>query len=207
MSRRPRLLPTITALLAAAILATGCTDPSEPTSVDWAGDSVSDSVGVETVDGLFLATEPAVNADDVAPYEMSQAQQTAIDSNGRPDRFVVQFLPRSDQEASTIRQESWYYDRSGTVLVFLDGASFRQEYDREPVTSARLASTRYHPELFTAGMPIDEFLAVTGEPGYARQQIDPALGDGGWLIFITGAVATFDTDGLQFVETLPIEPD
>jgi hypothetical protein len=56
-----------------------------------------------------------------------------------------------------------------------------------------------------AEMTIDELLAVTGEPGCARQQVDPAIAEDGRLIVITGVVAGFGAERLTFLETIPVK--
>jgi len=207
--RQRRSQQAVGVLLAGSmILVTGCSnssddDPTSRSTVDPAGAVEGPTTTPESLAGLVLVSNVTVNADDVERYETSADQAEVTESRGRPERFVLQFLPTDG--AATIRQEAWYYDEIGLRLTFDDGVLSGMRTGT-PIELDGLASTPYDPQMFTAGMTLEELLAVTGENGYARQDVDLAVATDGELIFITGAVAGFDAGRLAYVETIPISP-
>lgn len=195
-------------LVGSTIVVTGCSgssdaDPAARSTVAPADAVDEPAPRLESLDGLVLVPDLAVNAEDVAQYELQAAQTAQIASRGQPDRFLLQFL-RTDDDAGVIRQETWYYDDSGARIAFHDGEPFSDRIGT-PVELDGLASTPYRPEWFTAEMTLDDLLAVTGEDGYAQQIVDQAIATDGKLVFITGAVAGFDAGRLTYIETIPID--
>lgn len=197
-------------LVGSTILATGCStssddDQSSRSTVDPTGTLDESAPTPEPLAGLVLVPDLAVSSDDVEQYVLSTDQAAVTEALGRPDRFVLQFLPADADGAAVIRQEIWYFDGTGTRLMFDDGL-LSGEQTGPQVDLDGLGSTTYQPQMFTAEMTLDELLAVTGQSGYAQQPVDSAVATDGKLIFITGAVAGFGADTLRYFETIPIDP-
>ena len=149
--------------------------------------------------------QPAIHAENIPEFSLTMAQENQLASLGYPDRFTILFFNETllDGTTAAIRQEHWYYDSQGLEIVFRNGEIF-SESQGAPVLAVDLGQTAYRPEIFLAGMSIDQLMAATKETGYYQEPADHPFIDNGTLVFMQGLAAGFEGDSLVYVEALPL---
>jgi hypothetical protein len=118
---------------------------------------------------------------------------------GMPDAFVVSY-------ERAIRYETWHYYAAASSFEFSNGRLVTN-LPLDEVKGPSLLPRQYDPAGFQRGMPIDQVKAMLADPQAAVTSDMPSeLGVP--LTTLTGEqlLAVFDSKGLVYAETVPLQP-
>lgn len=147
-------------------------------------------------DGLVQGYIPQVDPDTIPEENLSEHQETILQTYGYPQRFIIHF------DSQGQRSETWYYDQSGLNLTFENGVEINR-IETQPLVLDGLGTTLFHPDQFTTSTTLDHILALNGETGFTLETINNDAMKNGKLIFMKGLSLGFVENKLRYIETLP----
>ena len=140
-------------------------------------------------------------------YSLSTEQQTMLSENGYPDSFLLLFYEKilSSGQRTQVREETWYYPRSGYEITYRNGAKYTEAY-QEPETED-IFQTVYRPEMFIREMAMEQVLAAAGQDTYMEDPVEKILLVNADLYFTEGLVFGVSDGELRYLETVPLNSD
>ena len=132
---------------------------------------------------------------------LSEAQTEIKNSLGRPEHFVITYLPKGSETGSEfIRQEVWYYPSQKQKASFLAGR-LTDIAELEIPDSASYEATLLNPEDFDVYTSLKQVESLVGRDKLAPLELPGFHGDGIATYGSLGAVFVFENGYLTYIET------
>jgi hypothetical protein len=145
-------------------------------------------------DGMHEDYQPPSSAQLYGTYNYSMDQSAMMQELGVPTRFTI-LLGENN------RFETWHYDTRGYTAVFMNGAKTSEKHTIPEYRDGMYATT-YTPELFYAGMDINDVVLATGKHDFQLSTIESDSIEER-LMHLEGLAAGFQDGAINYVETYP----
>ncbi len=133
---------------------------------------------------------------------LSGPQEEIIASMGRPEQFILSYLPKgSDTGSEFVRHELWFYPSTKTKVTFLSGQVIATD-DLELKEGANHSATSLQVEDFDVFTTVGDVQKLTGGDQLEPIDLPSFFGDGVETYASAQALFVFENDYLTYVETL-----